>query len=113
MQHKLITHKRHRGQNTHAGTDARCSCQSWDWYTNEYPPSRGGDRDARKAHHEHRASMTPEQEIELGGKHLAKAQERLAKAVADEWASGIKLYADSIARIASELAADIDKLTNP
>jgi len=59
MEHRLVVSKRNRGgspirgMRTHSGTNARCTCRGWDWFTNEYPPSRGGARDAKVAHARH------------------------------------------------------------
>jgi hypothetical protein len=112
VEHMLRTKKRHlgrspiKGSRPRYGTDANCSCAEWTWFTNEYPPSRGGDRDAQEAHARHVAATTPESDVAATEKLLAEA-ERLAEVYGGRGLElTVEVYVRRVEALRASLAAD-------
>jgi hypothetical protein len=96
-----------KGDGLRYGTNVRCSCTQWDTYTNEFPPSKGGNKWAQKRHQEHVESTTVESDVNLGLYLLKKAQERLSVAIEKEDRFVIGATAAAIHRRGTVLVEDL------
>lgn len=105
MKHQLSIQARPRGGGS-KGTNLRCTCRTWETFTNDLTPSRAKGW-ANRQFAAHLEKTTVEGDIAALKALISHAQGLVTKAIAEDDAFTLEGWGPRLADLHAELAADL------